>query len=558
MNNLIKANIYKIIFLLIILLSLFLRINKIDSNPPSPNWDEASIGYNAYSLLKTGADEYGNFLPLSIRSFGDYKPPVYIYLDTLSILIFGLNETGVRFPSAVFGFLSVIVIYFLVKQVFKDYENDKKEQLALISAFFWGVSPWSLQFSRTAYEGNIGLFFFMLGFLLFLKALKNPKAAVFSIISFSLSVYSYHSFVLVVPLFILFCLLFFRKEVFTNIKYYIFALIVGFLFAIPVASSFVSTSGSSSRLSMVSIFESGDILNDSIKQLEYDRLKGDEIGALFDNRRIVYFLTVAKNYFDHWNPDFLFFHGDGGNQHHAVNMGMLYLWELPFILMGVYYLLQKRTKSSLLILAAFLIAPLPSSFSTGTPHPVRAIAMAPFFSIFSALGVILALQKISNIKYQILKIRIKYLILSLVFLFFIFNFFYYIHKYYVHTPIEYSDWWQYGNKEALSYAKSLERKYEKIIYTYKYDQPYIYYLFYNKIDPLWYQKNWDYLKTGDVERMKRVIGKYEFRNLNYGQDSKLNKTLLIGSPEEIPENAEGLIKTIYFLDGSVAFRIVGR
>src|SRR3989337_3736551 len=130
MNSFIKKNIYYIILLVIIFISLFLRLYKINSNPPSLDWDEASIGYNAYSLLKTGADEYGNKLPLTIRSFGDYKPLVYIYLDVPSVLAFGLNETGVRFPSAVFGFLSVIVIYFLVKEIFRDWDKERKEKLA--------------------------------------------------------------------------------------------------------------------------------------------------------------------------------------------------------------------------------------------------------------------------------------------------------------------------------------------------------------------------------------------------------------------------------------------
>jgi len=132
-----------------------------------------------------------------------------------------------------------------------------------------------------------------------------------------------------------------------------------------------------------------------------------------------------------------------------------------------------------------------------------------------------------------------------------------MHQYYVDTPVMYGDFWQYGNKEAVQTAKSLENKYSKIIYTYTYDQPYIYYLFYNKIDPSWYQKNWDYLGTGQTERMRRVIGKYEFRNISWSKDSQLKNTLLIGSPQEIPANANGLLKTIYFLDGSVAFRIVG-
>lgn len=549
MNNFFKKHIYSVILISILCLSFFLRFNKLSVNPPSLDWDEASIGYNAYSLLKTGADEYGNKLPLSIRSFDDYKPPVYIYLDVPSVLIFGLNETGVRFPAALFGFLSVIVIYFLVKDLFGDWEKEKKEKLALLSAFFLGVSPWHLQFSRAAFEGNIGLFFFMLGLLLFLKSLKNAKLVIISVVSFSLSVYSYHSFLLIVPIFIVFLILFFWKEMMAKKRYYLVSLIIGLLFAIPVFLSFSSSSGSSSRFSMVSLFASSDILNSSIKELEYDKAHNDIAGELFHNRRVVYFLDTAKAYFDQWNPDFLFFHGDGGIQHHAVDMGMLYLWDFPFILFGIYHLFNNRTKRNMLLLIMFLLAPLPAAVSTGTPHPVRAIAMVSGFSIFVALGVYFLFFNSTKIKNKIL--------LMVVSILFIVNFTYYLHQYYVDTPVVYGYFWQYGNKEAVSAAKSLEIKYSKIIYTYTYDQPYIYYLFYNKVDPSWYQKNWNYLKTGQVERMRRVIGKYEFRNIDWGKDSQLKNTLLIGSPQEIPANANGLIKTIYFLDGSVAFRIVG-
>ena len=197
----------------------------------------------------------------------------------------------------------------------------------------------------------------------------------------------------------------------------------------------------------------------------------------------------------------------------------------------------------------FLIAPLPSAIATGTPHPVRAITMAPAFSIFAAVGVYSVF--FSDKKKQTL------IFLGIASIFFILNFFYYLHQYYIHTPLEYGDFWQYGHKEAFLEAKTLEEKYGKIIFTYKYDQPYIYYLFDNKIDPSWYQKNWDYLKTGQVGRMRRVIGKYEFRNIDWSKDKSLKNTLLIGSPQEIPNDTPGLIKTIYFLDGSVAFRIVG-
>ncbi len=549
MNNFLKKKIYFILLIVILFLSLFLRVYKVNTNPPSLDWDEASIGYNAYSILKTGADEYGNKFPLSIRSFDDYKPPLYVYLDVPSIAVFGLNETGVRFPAALAGFLCVLVIYFLVKENFYNWEKNQKEKIALLSAFFLGVSPWHLQFSRAAFEGNLGLFFFILGFLFFLKALKNPKLIFISVISFCLSIYSYHSFRLVIPIFIISSVIYFWKEIWTNKKYYFAAFIVGTIFAIPVFLSFTSDKGGASRFSMVSSFSSDDVLSKSIKQLEYDKSHKDFLGQVLHNRRVVYFLVLAKGYFDHWNPDFLFLHGDGGRQHHAVDMGMLYLWDFPFILLGLHALFNRRTKRILLLIIMFLIAPLPSAIATGSPHPVRAIAMAPAFSIFTAVGIYFAFFRDKK--------RQTLIFLGIASIFFILNFSYYLHQYYVHTPLEYGDFWQYGHKEAFQDAKSLGKKYDKIIFTYKYDQPYIYYLFDNKIDPSWYQNNWDYLKTGQTERMRRVIGKYEFRNIDWSKDRSSKNTLLIGSPQEIPHNAPGLLKTIYFPDRSVAFRIVG-
>lgn len=83
---------------LIVLLASLLRFYHFTSNPPGLNTDETAIGYNAYSILKTGKDEYSQKFPLAFRSFDDYKPPLYIYLTVPSVAIFGLNEFAVRFP----------------------------------------------------------------------------------------------------------------------------------------------------------------------------------------------------------------------------------------------------------------------------------------------------------------------------------------------------------------------------------------------------------------------------------------------------------------------------
>ena len=115
-----------VIFILI--LAAALRFYRLDTNPPAFNWDEAAIGFNAHSLIKTGRDEYSQFMPISFRSFDDYKPPVYFYLTIPSILAFGYIDFAVRFPSAFLGTLTVLFTYLMTKSLFKD------EKVAQITA----------------------------------------------------------------------------------------------------------------------------------------------------------------------------------------------------------------------------------------------------------------------------------------------------------------------------------------------------------------------------------------------------------------------------------------
>ncbi len=64
---------------LILVLALFLRIWQLDRVPPSLFGDELDVGYQAYSILKTGRDYMGNFLPIDIQSFAEYRTPLFIY-----------------------------------------------------------------------------------------------------------------------------------------------------------------------------------------------------------------------------------------------------------------------------------------------------------------------------------------------------------------------------------------------------------------------------------------------------------------------------------------------
>ena len=155
-----------IILGIILFLAAFLRFYRISSNPPSLYWEEAALGYDAYSILKTGKDWHGNSWPLvAFESFGDYKPSLYFYAAVPSIALFGLNEFAVRFPSAFFGTLTVLLVYFLIKE----------RRVALVAALLLAISPWHLQFSRIAFESNVGLALNVFFVTFFLKGLKKPS-----------------------------------------------------------------------------------------------------------------------------------------------------------------------------------------------------------------------------------------------------------------------------------------------------------------------------------------------------------------------------------------------
>lgn len=532
----------KRILLLIFVLALILRFYKLGENPPSLYWDEVSLGYNAYSILKTARDEYGSFLPLSIRSFGDYKPPLYTYFTVVPVALFGLNEYSVRFISALFGFLTIFITYKLTRSVFPN--NGK---IALLAMLLLSISPWHIQFSRTAFESNLALFFVISGVLMFLTGVSKGRWFIVSGLFFGISLYAYHSPRLIAPALLAGMTILFLKQVWKYRIYYLIGLSLFILLFIPIILTMRSTGA---RFGSVSVVNPDEKLGTSISAIESDQVRGDLLGKLTHNRRIVFAREIIGGYLDHFNFDFLFLTGDAPGRHHAAGMGMLYIIELPFILIGLFWLVRHTNRYIASIFVIYLVAPLASALTSGTPHAVRALTYLPAYQVFTAYGLIVFIRRIRFYNNKV-KIVLFYV---LCFMFYV-NIFYYLRMYYIHTPIEYSQWWQYGYKDAVWEVSKIENRFDKVIVTYRYDQPYIYFLFYNKVDPSWYQSRW---QGEEIQRASRAFGKYEFRNLDWEKDSKINNVILVGSAEEIPESASGIIREIKFLDGTVAFRIVAR
>jgi len=159
----------KLFLIFTFLIAFFLRFYKLGEVPYGLYQDETAIGYNAYSILKTGRDEHGQMFPLYFKSFGDYKLPLYIYLSAIPIKLFGLNSFSVRFVSAICGFLTVVLIYLLVKDILKN------KNLAALTAFLIALNPWHLHYSRATFEVSLSLFLIFLGTILFYSGLEKKR-----------------------------------------------------------------------------------------------------------------------------------------------------------------------------------------------------------------------------------------------------------------------------------------------------------------------------------------------------------------------------------------------
>lgn len=330
-----KINIKNILLCLIVILAFGARFYKVTEIPPSLNWDEVSIGYNAYSILKTGRDEWNRFLPLHFESYGEYKLPAQIYASIPGIAIFGLNELGVRILPVVYGTLTVLILFFLAKELFKN------DWIALISAFLLAISPWHIQLTRASFESSFSVFWVTLGVWFFVKGFSNRKYWLWSVIPFVISVYTYNAARVFTPLFLLALLIIYRKEVLKNTKIFAVGAALFTLSLIPIVTFFISGQATS-RLRLVSITDDLGFYQ-RINVARGNTHLPEPLPRLIHNKVTHFVYVFVGNYLSHFTPDFLFINGASHKQHHVQGIGEFYIIQASFILAGIYFLFRRKT-----------------------------------------------------------------------------------------------------------------------------------------------------------------------------------------------------------------------
>src|SRR3989338_381654 len=456
-----KKYIY-IILLFIVAFSFILRFYKVTKDPPSLNWDEASIGYNAYSILKTGKDEWNQAFPIHFKAYGEYKLPVQIYLSIPGIYFFGLNELGIRITPVIYGTLTVLVIFFLGRILFES------EIAGLASAFLLGISPWHIQLTRASFESSLATFWVSLGMWFLIKGFKNQRWFIISMIPFALSVFTYNSARIFTPLFLLTILFIYRKELLKFKKIIFLSMLVFTIFLIPL-TPFLLSGERSSRYKLVSITDDPGLIP-RINENRGDSKLPKPLPRLLHNKVTYISFYFARNYLAHFTPQFLFISGTPHKQHHVQNMGELYWFQAPFLLIGLLGLFGLKHKFKNLLLSWVLLAYLPVAVTGDSiPHALRTLIANPFYQLVSAFGFY---------KFWVwLKLERKVIInvaSILTILIVVISIYYYLYNYYEIYPIKYSKDWQYGYKQAVNYIAQHRDEYDLIVFSRTYGEPHMF------------------------------------------------------------------------------------
>lgn len=543
-----------ILFTIVILFSLFLRVYKISSIPPSLNWDEISHGYNAYSILQTGKDEWGVSFPLIFRAYGDYKLPLYIYLTVLNVALFGLNAFSVRLLSILSGMGLVMVSYLITKKITKSF------YWSIFSAFLAGISPWGLFLSRAAVEANLCAFLFSLGIYFLLEFFENKKSVPIFLtgLFWGLSLFTYNSARIVMPIFTLLLFCYFikikelRKTKLLFITIAVFLILLGWQ---------VLGKSASARYNLVSLIDQGAV--NQINQLRNETKLPNMVSRIFYNKATLFGYLSIKNYFSNLNPKYLFFNGGSQYQFSLPDYGILFLVTAPFLILGLILLFLKKDISYKILLCWFILSIIPSAVTKDAPHVLRTLLILPLPFVLTTIG----------LKYLIDWLKDKSvfkggLVVGVVILAAIVSFAGWWRDYTRVYPVAYSWVWQYGYNQAVDYVKLNKDKYDKIVFTKRYGEPHEFILFYLQYDPNKYQndtnKKWDYHSNWywiDSFDKYEFINDWEIRDvlsIKY-QVSSIDeigiKLLLVTSPGNYPEGWKKL-ETIKFLDGKPAFDIL--
>lgn len=531
------------ILFLVVILAVFLRFYQLDNAKHGFYLDEAAIGYNAYSILQTGKDEFGKPFPLLFRSFTDFKAPFYIYLSVIPIKALGLNIFSTRFLSAMTGSLAVIFVYLILSLIL----NNKK-YLPLLGALIFAVSPWQVFYSRGAWESNLSLFLLLAGTYFCALSLSVKKKGLFLLgaVFFVLSAYAYHGQRIVAPFILGAYLISFRQWILAKSKFLLLSFITLTLITLPILAISL-TPGGQSRAKSLGFFSKE-------ASLPWPNLNSAPI-----NRNFVVARKWLALYAAYYTPRSLFSPDAVEKQRWMVDLATFYPWQFLFFIVGLIGFTQKKEYGNTrqIILPWLFFSPIAASL-TGDPFStVRALPLVFPICVTIAIGIY---ETILFVRPKIFKIALSGVLMIITFLSLV-NL---IAQLFYLLPYQRPGYWEIGYdklvQDLLLYPN------QKIVIDNSRGEKYIHVLFFAKFDPAVFQKETGFKELTNyyssfIRNSEKKFGQFEYRTIDWDKEVR-EGNIIVGdeltfSAKTITDNPKlELREEIYYPNDKVAFRII--
>lgn len=231
-------------FFLAFALGCFLRFYHLTTLPDGLNQDEASIGYEAFSLAFYGVDRYGNPFPVYPITWGSGGgSPLLIYLTALSFKLFGVSVFVLRGTVAFFGCLTLPLFYLLVKEAKSSLSGLQSSPtglqsspVGLLGMLLLAIAPWHILLTRWTLDYGLIPFTFGLAILVLMKAARKKSTGLYVLASAlaALNMYSYGSANIVIPVFLLLCVFFLMRGKILSIRQLFLCMLMFLLVCAPL------------------------------------------------------------------------------------------------------------------------------------------------------------------------------------------------------------------------------------------------------------------------------------------------------------------------------------
>lgn len=432
-----NATVYLAICIMVV--GAFLRLIGLGQTP-GLYFDEVLYGLDANSILKTGRDIYGHFMPLAFQSSG-YYPLLYPYTLVPFLAVFGLSVWVVRLPAALAGIVSLVIFFLLIKEA----AGRSGKLLALIGVFILAYLPWHIHLTRVSFLAGFGLVFLLAGIYFFIRGRRNSRYFILGTLLMAASTQAHYGYILMAPImFIELCILEYRNLI--KHKYSFFGIIA--IWVVVIAISAISYSKYNSSL---------------------------RVAELVDRNA----LSVVFEYFRSFSLNYLFINGTDYRLVNPWGGGALPLIMLPYVLLGLVRFFGQNKTVKLVIGSFLLLTPIPSAIANSGQHSIRNSPMIIAFVFLAALGVEFLLH---TPRWKIV-FRVLVFASALIFLVNAANKLGYLFTKY---GLEYGDLWGDNQRAAIEFAGAQQS--QNIFFTDSYNVMLSYFAFEHKTSPALVQK----------------------------------------------------------------------